>query len=74
MIAILKIKVTKYDFNLYYESGPNMIAMSTIVLESRGYDSWTKIEAVIVTGNLGILGIRELYLIFRHFGRFLQHL
>ena len=42
MIAISIPKQTIYDSNLY-QLGPNMIAMSKIVLWSRDYDFWTNL-------------------------------
>ena len=42
MIAMLVKKGTKYDCN-HFQKGPNMIAMSKFVLESRDYDFWVAI-------------------------------
>ena len=42
MIAISVLNRTIYDCNIF-QNGPNMIAMSKFVLESRDYDFWVNL-------------------------------
>ena len=42
MLAISNLNFTIYDCNVS-QKGPNMLAMSEIVPESRNYDFWTNV-------------------------------
>ena len=45
MFAMTILNRTIYDWNLF-QKGPNMIAMSKFVQESRDYDSWTNLVKI----------------------------